>query len=158
MKRHLDNTPSGEWAKGGAYVLVLNIKRSLRLSIGALGEFLLKRGTYLYIGNARKGIGGRVRRHIRLSHRKGGPEHWHIDTVLNNPFVELEDALAFPGTDECTISKALARRAGVEAPVPGFGASDCRMGCSAHLYRLGPGFQGRISSLASIIADMLSAE
>jgi Uri superfamily endonuclease len=25
---------------------------------------------------------------------------------------------------------------GVTAPVPGFGSSDCRAGCKAHLYRL----------------------
>ena len=43
----------------GAYLLVLNLERDLKLSIGALGEHTLRRGVYLYIGSARGGIRGR---------------------------------------------------------------------------------------------------
>jgi histidyl-tRNA synthetase len=120
---------------GGAYILVLNIKQNMKLSIGVLGVHTLKRGTYLYIGSAKSGIGGRVRRHIRLSSTKSDGGKWHIDNILKNSLAEVAAALAFPGAEECAVSAVLASDERTDVPVAGFGSSDCRCGCPAHLYR-----------------------
>jgi hypothetical protein len=37
---------------------------------------------------------------------------------------------------ECVWVAALARKPGVQAPFRGFGSSDCRAGCDAHLLHL----------------------
>lgn len=121
---------------GGAYLLILNILKNLKLCIGTLGKHTLRRGVYLYVGSAKNGIGGRVRRHVRLSKQKRGGGKWHIDNLLRHSSVEFAGALSFPGAEECTISGVLASHGAIEAPVAGFGSSDCRSGCRAHLYRL----------------------
>lgn len=120
----------------GAYLLVINLERDQSLAIGALGEYTLKRGIYLYIGSARGGIGGRVRRHLRLAKMKQGGGYWHIDNILRSSVAEVVEAIALPGADECAVSRALAADGLLEVPVAGFGSSDCRNGCPAHLYRL----------------------
>lgn len=123
---------------GGAYLLHIRLLRSLRLKIGALGEHLAPAGHYVYIGSARRSIATRVARHMRLARTKSGKLHWHIDHLLIRPECELRRTRFFPGAEECAVARGVARRAGAMAPVPGFGASDCRSGCPAHLYRISP--------------------
>ncbi|MEN8173440.1 MAG: DUF123 domain-containing protein, partial [Chloroflexota bacterium] len=68
--------------------------------------------------------------------------HWHIDylraiTDLTG-FGYLLDRIDEPPSInvECTWSQSLAALPGVSIPMPGFGAGDCRAGCSAHLVAL----------------------
>jgi Uri superfamily endonuclease len=122
--------------KPGSYVLSLDVKRSLRLSAGALHDIFLPAGHYVYIGSALGGIAGRVARHRRLAESKTGKLHWHIDYLLVHPNVKLIDVAELAGRSECDISRRIASKKGVSAPVSRFGSSDCRSGCKAHLYRL----------------------
>jgi Uri superfamily endonuclease len=146
--------PNGEivWTRGGSYLLLISLAREVSIRIGALGHHRLKRGTYVYAGSARGGIRSRVERHRRLARLKRGPLRWHIDYVLADPHAVLIDALPFPGVDECTLSQALASGPGIDAPVPGFGSSDCTSGCRAHLYRLPP-CRVSIADLAARIGE-----
>ncbi len=121
---------------GGAYLLHIRLLRTLRLKIGALGEHLAPAGHYVYIGSARRGIATRVARHMRLALTKSGKLHWHIDHLLIRRECELSRTRFFPGVEECALARRVARRVGAIAPVPRFGASDCRSGCLAHLYRI----------------------
>ncbi len=132
---------------GGAYILILELQRSIELQAGSLGLFHLKKGYYLYIGSAKRGLPGRVERHKRLARLKRGPTRWHIDSFLKNPHVVLKKALKLPNASECGTSKVIAQRAGSEVPVPGFGASDCRSGCPAHLYRVTADFQKNLLNI-----------
>jgi Uri superfamily endonuclease len=97
-------------AAPGAYVLMLELRRPVRLAIATLPATTLPPGRYAYAGSARGpgGIRARVRRHLR----KDKKPHWHID--------RLADLLRVPGAS---------------VPVPGFGSSDCRR-CAAHLVAL----------------------
>ncbi len=120
--------------RGGAYLLYLRLESPIRARVGALGEVRMGAGVYVYVGSAKRGLAARVGRHLRLAKLKRGKVHWHIDYLLIRREVRLFLSEIFPGKDECYLSRAQARRAGTTVPIPGFGASDCQAGCSAHLY------------------------
>ena len=69
-----------------------------------------------------------------------GTLHWHVDTLRRLAWVggcvyTLQASVANPTglRLECRWSQALSSLPGVAIPVGGFGASDCRSGCPAHL-------------------------
>ena len=119
-------------ADRGAYALVMRLARGTRLDIATLGRPVLPAGLYLYAGSARGsgGIRARVGRHLR--HPKA--RVWHIDHLTEAAAVER--VVAFPGARECAVADFVVAR-GAQAPVPGFGASDCRR-CEAHLLAVEP--------------------
>ena len=121
-------------ADSGAYVLRLELGRPARLTVGALGELEFEPGRYFYVGSARRGIKARVARHKRLVDAKSGVAHWHIDYLLLHPHCRLVEVELLPGAGECRVARSIGRRNGVTIPVPGFGATDCRSGCRAHLF------------------------
>ena len=120
----------------GAYVLHLRLTGPILLRIRTLGAHELPDGSYLYVGSARRGIAQRCARHDRLARQKSGKIHWHVDHLLADPRCVLEGIDTLPGAMECNVSRRMARRKGISVPVPGFGSSDCRSGCRAHLYRI----------------------
>ena len=119
----------------GVYALVLTLGKSERLSVGRFGEVDLLPGTYVYFGSARGpgGIRARLGRHLQGD----GKTHWHIDHLRAAANV---DGVCWAVVEsdqrwECEWTQAVGRLAGVSVPVAGFGASDCRSGCGAHLLR-----------------------
>ncbi len=125
-----------EHPAGGAYVLWLQLKRAVRLHVGSLGRVRLLAGNYAYVGSARRGIAARIARHRRLANAGSGAPHWHVDYLLLHPAVRLLGAESFEQTHECVLSRRIAAAPGTSVPMPGFGATDCRAGCGAHLYRV----------------------
>ncbi len=130
----------------GAYFLCLRLKRPVKIHAGALGNISLPAGDYVYVGSARRGIAQRIARHRRLAETKKGKLHWHIDYLLLHPRIKLIAAKGRRGENECAVSKHIAAKSGVSAPVPGFGATDCRARCQAHLYLLKSSFQKTLRS------------
>jgi Uri superfamily endonuclease len=126
----------------GAYVLYLHVKTPLKLTVGSLGVACFPAGLYAYVGSACGGVAARVARHRRLAENKSGKPHWHIDHLLVHPHTAWADAIMLGNGIECKISKGIASEKGITTPVPGFGSSDCRTGCEAHLYLLPPGSAG----------------
>jgi Uri superfamily endonuclease len=120
----------------GAYLLYIEVKRPIRLEIGAMGRIAFPAGRYVYVGSAHKGIEARLARHRRLAEQKSGKLHWHIDYLLTNMHVRWMKEEAFENGDECELSQQIASKKGVAIPAPGFGSSDCRSGCKSHLYFL----------------------
>jgi Uri superfamily endonuclease len=127
---------TGKMETPGAYVLYIDVKRSLSLPVGCFGVVSCPAGRYAYVGSARRGIASRVARHRRLAKQKTGKLHWHIDYLLVNPHVHWAGETVLEDGVECTISGQLARMKGVTTPIPGFGSSDCKSRCKAHLYLL----------------------
>lgn len=124
--------PLEEWPPAGVYQLWLRVPVAQQLVVGRLGRCCLPAGLYVYTGRAARGPAARVRRHLRRTPRP----HWHIDYLLARPAIRIA-AVTLASTrpeDECRLNRAL----GGSAVVPGFGASDCRAGCRAHLLRIGP--------------------
>ncbi len=118
-------------SNSGLYVLLLGLRRPVTTIIGALGSFPFAAGWYAYVGSAGQHLEQRVGRHLR------GPARvrWHIDYLRCLPPVEpIGAVLVTDGrVTECSLSHRVGRATGGVAPVPGFGASDCRR-CSAHLW------------------------
>ncbi len=117
--------------KNGAvsYQLLLRLGRALELEVGRLGRVRLPAGDYVYTGSARRGLEARIARHLR----RDKPRRWHIDWLTTHPEVTVLVVLR-SRLPECELNRATAG----EVVAPGFGASDCRAGCRAHLKRIQP--------------------
>lgn len=128
----------------GGYVVQYYLNATHVLKVGQLGKFWMPRGDYFYMGSARGpgGLRARIIHHIR---RRPTRNHWHIDRLspvavpqaiyylldsANQHMNETNDATM---AVECIWSQALAVLHGASIPAPGFGSSDCKARCSAHL-------------------------
>lgn len=124
----------------GTYALILTLAQSQNISVGRLGDFDFPAGFYIYVGSARGpgGIRARLGRHLR----GGGVPHWHIDylravaQVWDYRFQIGSDEKRFANPIECQWSQVFAAMPNAVITVPGFGASDCKAGCPAHLIYL----------------------
>lgn len=128
--------PLADWPDQGVYQLRLRVSVAVRVRVGRLGTFRFPAGRYVYTGRAARGLRARVLRHLR----RGGRQQvrfWHIDYLLARPEVHVERVvLASPRpADECAETQALGGR----VVAAGFGASDCRRRCGAHLRWLAHG-------------------
>jgi Uri superfamily endonuclease len=127
-----------EWrSEPGSYLLLLALAAPASLKIGRLGCRAFQPGRYIYVGSALGpgGLAARLKRHLRVDKRT----HWHIDYLT--PVARIVAIGSVYGVDrrECTWAHALQGLDGATTPVNGFGSSDCRSGCAAHLWRLPDG-------------------
>ena len=109
----------------GSYMLQLRVDKVKRIQVGSLGTFAFRRGWYIYVGSAMRGLSARIARHKRRRKKL----HWHIDYLRN----EAEEVIALPIRSslrqECDVAQALS---GILGTGPtGFGSSDCD--CPTHL-------------------------
>jgi len=107
---------------------VIWLEQAISIQIGKLGKFDFPAGRYVYTGSARKNIHARIKRHLQSNKKL----HWHIDYVLAQPDVEIEQ-VKLAEIPECELN----RRTPGRIIVPHFGASDCKGGCGSHLKFLG---------------------
>lgn len=112
-----------------SYRLHVDVARPLRLRIGRLGTFDFPAGRYVYTGSARAAMEARIARHMSSAKTL----RWHVDYLLVAEGVRVTRVERSP-VPEC----ALNRSTPGSIVAPGFGASDCRAGCSSHLLYLGP--------------------
>jgi len=73
----------------------------------------------------------RIARHLRCEKRL----RWHIDYLLAAQGVTVYEVRRST-VAECALNQATAG----SVPAPGFGASDCRLGCGSHLKFTGASF------------------
>jgi len=114
-----------------SYRLFIVVPRRLNVEVGRFGRCEFPAGRYAYVGSARRNIEARLRRHRGEGRRA---LHWHIDYLLTQPGVRISAIDTF-ATPECELVRMTAGR----VVVPGFGASDCRLGCGSHLRYFGRG-------------------
>jgi hypothetical protein len=55
------------WPDAGVYQLWIELRRPVKVCVGALGEIHFARGTYIYTGRASRGLRARVLRHTRMA-------------------------------------------------------------------------------------------
>ena len=112
----------------GSYLLILKLEKNVSLRVGSLGQVLLKRGFYIYVGSAMANLTRRMERHRHL--RK--LHHWHIDEL--RAAANFHSVLAIRSSTrlECQIARASSEMA--LWSIPGFGCSDCS--CDTHLFGL----------------------
>lgn len=115
----------------GSYILALVLDAPKKLIIPRFGWLDLEPGLYGYFGNAfgPGGIRARLKHHSRTSIKP----HWHIDWLRQE--MRLSEVYYKQSAKplECIWVQILTKNDFADVPVPGFGASDCRMGCGAHL-------------------------
>ena len=114
--------------KARTYQLHIRLGSSQEIVIGRLGRFTFEKGQYLYTGSATRNMRARLQRH--LSGNK--TLHWHIDYLLAAESAEII-SISLMAKAECSVNQSVIAK----IPVRGFGASDCRAGCGAHLKFLG---------------------
>ncbi len=119
----------------GGYVLLIKIPKKIDLPLKSIGNITLDSGVWAYVGSA-MGTGStnlenRIRRHF-LKKKK---IHWHIDYLLAS---EVRLILAIWAESlqpiECIIAQHLENEQGFVAGPRKFGASDCKEGCTTHLF------------------------
>lgn len=110
------------------YQLAIRLIRPTRLTIGQLGVFDFPEGHYVYTGSAKRNIEARIARHLRHDKKL----KWHVDYLLASPQASIEKVSQY-ALAECVINQ---RTVG-QILIAGFGASDCKSGCSSHLKYLG---------------------
>ncbi len=116
------------------YCLHIQISRKVKIKIGKLGAIEFPKGIYLYCGSARSNFDARINRHLKRDKKI----HWHIDYLLENKYSKIVKIEKFKLSEntECTLLKQYISNNLAEKFAIGFGASDCRNGCSTHLLRL----------------------
>ena len=118
----------------GVYTLLLHVKKEVAVTVGNLGKQRFPAGTYSYTGSA-LGKGARLKNRISRHLRKEKRCFWHIDYLLENENVCVEAVVAAETSQkmECEVNQHIKTELGAKVQVKGFGASDCRKGCSSHL-------------------------
>lgn len=113
----------------GAYALWLTVAEPLTLRVGRLGELHLHPGCCVYVGSALGpgGLRARLAHHARIATRP----HWHIDYLRRHALLTEVWYSPDPVRREHQWA-TLFQDLGGAAPLPGFGASDCR--CLTHLF------------------------
>ena len=107
-----------------SYQLHIHLTKNIKIKVGALGTFEFPAGDYIYTGSAKRNLEARIARH----RKKEKPLRWHIDYLLQHPAANIKHV--------CTSDKAECewnQSVNGIIMVPGFGASDCKAGCIAHL-------------------------
>jgi Uri superfamily endonuclease len=122
-------------AAPGTYGLLMRLAEQKRITIGHLGEFHFLPGDYVYVGSAfgSGGLRGRLGRHLRAEKKM----HWHLDWFLMHAEVRGYFFQADGEHHECFWIRSMKTVQKASLPAPGFGSSDCRQECGAHLVYFG---------------------
>ena len=107
-----------------SYQLLIRLGKSSEIYIGIRGRFRFPAGEYLFTGSAKINMDSRIERHRSKKKKK----HWHIDYFLDSTNTEIVAVEKFI-LEECKLNQQ------VDGIIiaPGFGSSDCRKKCGAHL-------------------------
>ena len=122
----------GSPPREGCYQLVIELRKAVRLGHPRFNEGCFPAGFFIYTGSARRNLLQRIARHLATKQKK----RWHIDYLLASPHAKILDVIIFPGREqgECVANAEVGRMAGAVVVRNGFGSSDCRGSCGAHLY------------------------
>ena len=103
-------------SQSGTYALLIDLGQVDGLSVGKLGSYELRPGTFCYIGSAHGpgGLAGRIKRHMRPASQKR--RHWHIDWLLESASLQQIWWVQSPQSLECAWSQTISQIA--ESPIP----------------------------------------
>ncbi|UCD71468.1 MAG: GIY-YIG nuclease family protein [Syntrophobacterales bacterium] len=110
---------------GGIYLLMIRLYGRRLIQIGGLGYRFFHRGSYGYVGSAKRRMNSRLNRHLKDGKRL----HWHIDYLLQYAEIEVVVYGQCHSDKECMLAKELSH---VFQCLPGFGSTDCK--CTSHLF------------------------
>ena len=107
-----------------SYQIYINLKNSVKISIGKLGIIHFCKGLFIYTGSAKTNIDKRIKRHFS----KDKKNHWHIDYFLNDKNTEIINVIK-SNLLECDLNM----KTYGSFIIRGFGSSDCKNKCGGHL-------------------------
>lgn len=107
-----------------SYILSIYLDREKKIEIGKLGDFLFKKGNYLYVGSGKRNIEKRIERHLKTEKKK----FWHIDYFLQYARVREVWASKREESEIAGILESI-----LEIPAMSFGCSDKKLDKS-HLF------------------------
>ncbi|MFX1481705.1 MAG: DUF123 domain-containing protein [Promethearchaeota archaeon] len=121
----------------GAYALVIEIERPIKVRIKSLGVVSFGAGSWVYVGSAMGRTSTSLERRIERHFRSQKSVYWHIDHLLAEK-VHLAKAVWAESVEhvECDIAQLMQGREEFEVGPLKFGASDCRRGCKSHIFRI----------------------
>ncbi len=114
----------------GTYLLLMDLISDHIVPVGSLGEIEFKKGRYVYVGSAKAGLWGRVKRHLSEPKKK----RWHIDRIASLSISSKVFWKEHSPNLECDTARILN---GGLIGIRGFGCSDCS--CGSHLFYIGSG-------------------
>jgi len=119
-----------QYSKPGTYLIVLHLPKDTKCTIGKLGEHLLEKGYYLYVGSALGpgGLAARVKHHLN----KSNSPHWHIDYIRLSMRITQLWMDNNSKRQEHQWAGRLHQQIHFNQPLKGFGSSDCK--CHSHLF------------------------
>ncbi len=115
----------------GIYVLELFVANGFNLHHNSLGQLLIPKGYYYYVGSAQKNLTQRIERHLK----KYKKQHWHIDYLTCDKNITIKNVYLvrdYSKKYECTLVNDLISKYGLHATIKGFGNTDCNS-CESHL-------------------------
>ncbi|MHA1636485.1 MAG: GIY-YIG nuclease family protein [Candidatus Thorarchaeota archaeon] len=118
----------------GIYALLIEIKQPLTVDIGTTKDVQFQKGECVYIGSAQGDGSTNLENRLKRHFSKKKKIHWHIDYLLDSQVMFRDAVLAY--TDEkmeCQLVQSLISTHSFEWGPSGFGASDCKSKCTAHL-------------------------
>jgi Uri superfamily endonuclease len=120
----------------GVYVLIIQVKQPVKVQIKSLGDTEFDPGVWVYVGSAMGTGSTSIKNRLRRHFRKEKTIYWHIDYLLNED-IEIEKAIWAQSERhlECELAQSLASNDEFNAGPKGFGASDCKSGCIAHIFK-----------------------
>jgi Uri superfamily endonuclease len=120
----------------GVYVLIIQVKQPVKVQIKSLGDTEFVPGVWVYVGSAMGTGSTSIKNRLRRHFRKVKTIYWHIDYLLNED-IEIEKAIWAQSEQhlECELAQSLASNNEFNAGPKGFGASDCKSGCIAHIFK-----------------------
>lgn len=108
------------------YSIQLSIAENQHITIGKLGTFTFQKGTYIYVGSAKRNIRQRIERYKRVNKKN----HWHFDYL--RPFGVITRIITYDASfKECDLAENIRKQMNGTLPFNGFGSSDCK--CFSHL-------------------------
>lgn len=116
----------------GIYAMLIEIESPLRL-VFRKREVVLAPGLYVYVGSA-KGAGG-IRARVARHQRRDKKVRWHIDLVTVSSQARVSGVVCAEAAEPECVLVPLLEEAGFSHVIKGFGASDCRRGCTSHFLR-----------------------
>ncbi|WP_338469567.1 GIY-YIG nuclease family protein [Niallia sp. XMNu-256] len=108
------------------YCIYLKLEEDQLIKVGKLGEYFFHKGTYIYVGSARKNMIKRIERHKKVQKKF----HWHFDYL--RPYGIVTKIITYDERlGECALAEKIRKKNNGMLPIKGFGSSDCR--CLSHL-------------------------
>lgn len=112
------------------YAIYLKLNDDQVISIGKLGEFSFPKGTYIYVGSAKRNLTQRINRHKKVRKKL----HWHFDYL--RPYGTITRIITYDQRfEECALAENIRKKVAGSIPIKGFGSSDCK--CGSHLIYIG---------------------